>query len=176
MSTTTDTRKAGGRFKPGESGNPAGRPKGSRNKITELCSDLLGDDAEGIMQTAIRRAKKGDAVALRLCVERLVPIRAARDRTVIVELPDVRTAADLVAAAATVIERAAAGDMTLSEAKEFMQLLEVERRVIETSELAVRIEVLESQAAGSEDVGPAAAELARRVRRCVEDGGNKRCG
>jgi hypothetical protein len=70
-----------------------------------------------------------------------------------------RTAADLVTAAAAVIGRAAAGEMTLSEAREFMQLLEVDRRVSETSELAVRIQVLEAQAEGS-DLAPAAAELA----------------
>lgn len=151
----------------GQSGNPAGRKPGSRNRVTELCADLLGDDADEIMRECIKRAKKGDAVALRLCVERILPIRAARDRSVCVELPDVRTATDLVAAAATVIERAAAGDMSLSEAREFMGLLEVERRVIETSELAVRIEVLESQASAGGEVGPAVAELARRVRRVV---------
>jgi hypothetical protein len=121
------------------------------------------------MQTCIKRAQKGDAVALRLCIERLVPIKASRDRSVKVELPDVRSAADLVQAAAAVIERAAAGEMTLSEAKEFMQLLEVERRVIETSELAVRIEVLEREAAGGVDVGPVAAVLADRMRRRIEE-------
>jgi hypothetical protein len=155
------------KFVKGQSGNPAGRKPGSRNRVTELCADLLGDDADEIMRECIKRAKKGDAVALRLCVERILPIRAARDRSVCVELPDVRTATDLVAAAATVIERAAAGDMSLSEAREFMGLLEVERRVIETSELAVRIEVLESQASAGGEVGPAVAELARRVRRVV---------
>lgn len=164
MATTT-------KFAPGVSGNPAGRPKGRRNKITELCSDLLGDDAGDIMQTCIRRAKKGDAVALRLCIERLVPLRAARDRSVVVDLPAVSTAGDLVAAAGVVIERAAAGDMTLSEAKEFMALLSAERAMIETSELAVRIEVLEAQTAAGGGVAPTiAADLARRVRRSILEG------
>jgi hypothetical protein len=59
--------------------------------------------------------------------------------------------------------------MTLSEAKEFMALLEVERRVIETSELAVRIEVLERSAEGSGQA-PEIVELGRRIRRCVQEG------
>ena len=134
-----------GQFAPGVSGNPGGRPRGSRNKTTQLCADLLSGDAEAIVAKLIERAKKGDAVALKLCVDRLVPVRAARDRTVDVELPDIANVADLVAAAAAVVEHAAAGRITLSEAKEFMQLLEGQRRLVETADLAVRIEALEVQ-------------------------------
>jgi hypothetical protein len=140
--------------------------------MTELCADLLGDDAVQIMKECIKRAKKGDAVALRLCVERLVPVRASRDRSIVVEdLPDVAKAADLVSAAALVIARAAAGLMSLSEAKEFLALISAQRALIETQDLAVRLEVLEHQQA--EDAGgaplAAVAELTRRVRRQVLD-------
>lgn len=33
-------------FKPGQSGNPAGRPKGSRNKLSEAFLQALSDDFE----------------------------------------------------------------------------------------------------------------------------------
>ena len=33
-------------FKPGQSGNPAGRPKGSRNKLSEAYLKALADDFE----------------------------------------------------------------------------------------------------------------------------------
>jgi uncharacterized protein DUF5681 len=33
-----------GQFKPGQSGNPAGRPKGSRNKLSECFLKALADD------------------------------------------------------------------------------------------------------------------------------------
>ena len=75
---------------------------------------------------------------------------------------------DLVAAAAAVVRHAAAGEITLSEAREFMTLLEGQRRVIETAELAVRVEALERSGVTS-GVDPAerAAESARR--RSIEE-------
>jgi hypothetical protein len=160
-------RGALGRFRPGASGNPAGRPKGSRNKVTALCADLLGNDAESIMERLIKMAKKGEPAALRLAVERLVPIRAARDRAVELDLPDVRSAADLVIAAGAVIQHAACGALTLTEAREFMVLLEGQRKAIETSELAVRIEALEV-AAGADAAAGTDVDLAARVRKVLD--------
>lgn len=167
-------RKQDGRFAPGQSGNPAGRPKGSRNKMTALCADLLGADGEEIIREVVRRAKKGDGVAMRLCVERLVPVRAARDRAVeLGDVPAATVARDIVTAAAAVIQHAAAGDITLSEAREFLALLDVQRRAIETADLVVRLEALEGGAGQHPPIGfvsPAGgddpnADIAARVRR-----------
>jgi len=47
--------------------------------------------------------RKGDVVALKLCVDRLLPIRAVRDRAVELVLPAAESAADLMAATAVVI-------------------------------------------------------------------------
>jgi hypothetical protein len=136
--------KQAGQWAEGQSGNPAGRPRGSRNRLTKACADLLGDAAPDIMERLIKMAGKGHPVALKLCVERMLPARAARDRWVELAVPVVAQASDLVTAAAAVIERAAAGEITLSEAKEFMALIDSQRRAIETADLAVRIEALES--------------------------------
>ena len=45
-------------FQPGQSGNPKGRPRGSRNRATLLAQELLGDEGETIMRKAIELAKK----------------------------------------------------------------------------------------------------------------------
>jgi hypothetical protein len=62
-------------FEKGESGNPAGRPRGARNRATLLMENLLADDAEAIGRKAVEMAKGGDMAAIRLCMDRLAPAR-----------------------------------------------------------------------------------------------------
>ena len=62
-------------FEPGQSGNPAGKAKGTRNKVTLAIEALLDGEAEALTRKAIELAKAGDMAALRLCMDRLAPPR-----------------------------------------------------------------------------------------------------
>jgi uncharacterized protein DUF5681 len=44
-----DPKRAGGRFQPGNSGNPNGRPKGSRNRSTSEVEELLDNNEAAII-------------------------------------------------------------------------------------------------------------------------------
>src|SRR5260370_9096397 len=74
-------------FQKGQSGNPAGRPRGSRNKATLAAETLLEDELERLTREAIDRAMDGDPLLLRLCITRLLP--APRGRRVQLDLPGV---------------------------------------------------------------------------------------
>ena len=65
-----------GRFVPGKSGNPNGRPVGSKNAITLLKQSLelqlreqASDDMAQVMRTAIELAKAGDRSMIKLLLE-----------------------------------------------------------------------------------------------------------
>ncbi len=66
-----------GKFLPGNSGG-AGRPKGSRNKVTLACEELLEGEGEKLTRKAIDLALSGDTTALKLCIDRIIPPRKGR--------------------------------------------------------------------------------------------------
>ena len=108
-----------------------------------LAQELLAGDVEAVVQKLVEEAKGGKPWALRLVIERLVPSR--RSTAVEVELPRMERACDNALGVQAVIEAAAAGEITLDEAREFCALLESQRKILETSELEVRIEALEKR-------------------------------
>ena len=59
-------------FEPGQSGNPAGRRPGIIDRRIKY-RELLETNAEGFIQTAIDKAKEGDAVMLKLCIDKILP-------------------------------------------------------------------------------------------------------
>ena len=65
-------------WKRGCSGNPAGRPKGSLNKSTisarRLAQAYLNAAVEPVFQKLVEKAKEGDVQAIRLVVERILPV------------------------------------------------------------------------------------------------------
>lgn len=145
----TVKRVTGGKFAPGESGNPAGRPPGSRNERTEFLDALLGDDGELIVKQLVDAAKEGNPWAVRLAVERLIPEHGPR--RVNVKLGLVDSALAVTAAVADVIALAAGGSITLQDARAFLTLIDFQRRAIETEQLSGRLELLEARLMDRED-------------------------
>src|SRR6266566_6980876 len=89
-------RTRGRPFAKGQSGNPAGRRKGCRNKATRAAELYLDGEAEALVRKAVEMAYSGDGLMMRLCLERTIAPR--RERPVPVALPPVESAADLAPA------------------------------------------------------------------------------
>jgi Family of unknown function (DUF5681) len=137
----TEQKQRGRPFVKGESGNPAGKPKGARHKTTLAMEALLEGQAESLTRKAVEMALDGDTTAMRLCFERILPAR--KDRPVAFEMPVVATAGDAVKAAGALLAAVASGDLTPSEAAELSRLLENFTRVLEASEFEERLSKLE---------------------------------
>jgi len=106
-------------FKKGRSGNPAGRRFGSRNKRTVLAEKLFDDRAGELTTAAINFATRGEPVATRVCMDRVIP--RLRGRPLKFPLPELKTAADGVAAANAVVQGLAQGELTAEETAALMR-------------------------------------------------------
>lgn len=134
----------GGRFRPGQSGNPAGKPRGARHKTTLLAEKLMAGDAEEVVKAVVAKAKGGDMQAARIVLDRICPPR--RDSPVNLHLPAIESTADAGKLMAALLAAVAAGDVTPSEAIDVTRIIEGFAKIIEASEFEHRLRKLEEKA------------------------------
>ena len=60
-------------FKPGQSGNPSGRPKGSLNTTTEAAKAVLVKHTPELIEKAVQMALDGNETMLKVLIERILP-------------------------------------------------------------------------------------------------------
>jgi len=128
-------------YQKGQSGNPAGRPSGSRNKATLAAESLLEGELERLTREAIDRAMDGDPLLLRLCITRLMP--APRGRRVQLDLAGGGTVADVAASLEATIRAIAEGVISPLEASDVAEVIELQRRTVESLDLERRLAHLE---------------------------------
>ena len=121
MSLANTRRKQAGGFQKGQSGNPRGRPMGSRNNATLACEALLEGQAEALTQKAVDMALAGDTTALKICIDRIYPAR--KDRPVTFPLPPINTARDAADVMSSVMNAVAAGQLTPADASELSKVV-----------------------------------------------------
>ncbi|MFA5381827.1 MAG: DUF5681 domain-containing protein [Candidatus Micrarchaeia archaeon] len=130
-------------FKKGQSGNPSGKPKGTLSKTTKAAMVLLDGEAEALTRKAINKAKKGDPVALKLCLERIIPLR--RELPLSIKLPKVETVADIPKAMAAILSAVSRGRITPGEGQALSSMMELYRKGLELTELEARMAAIEEK-------------------------------
>jgi hypothetical protein len=129
-------------FKKGESGNPQGRPVGTRNKTTLAALSLIEDEGEQLARKAVELALDGDLPALKLCMDRLLP--PAKERPLeAFSLPQLNDQRSVLEALDTIAGKLSQGELLPAEATSICKVLEQYRKHFETTELAERLETLE---------------------------------
>ncbi|HDR9095088.1 DUF5681 domain-containing protein [Burkholderia vietnamiensis] len=132
-------------FRKGQSGNPAGKPKGTRDKRTAL-RELLQPHAADLVAKAVELAKAGDTTALRICIDRCIPAIKAKDQPISLS----GLSGSPAEMGKTVLQAMATGDITPNEAAAVMQVVTAQMRIVEVDDLLKRIEALEGNGDGEQ--------------------------
>lgn len=136
-----DENPSGGQrgWLPGQSGNPAGRPKGAKNKKTALV-EAFENEGSAIARKVIEAALAGDMTAANLVLQRLSPPLRARSEKVQFELtPD----APLTTQAQEILSAVAAGDVDPSTGKLLIDAISAFAGIKQVDDLEARLAALE---------------------------------
>lgn len=139
-------RPPGRPWAPGQSGNPAGRRPGSRNRAMVALDRIAEDAAEEVLRGVIEGARRGDARCAETILRRAWPER--RGRPVPVPLPDLRTPGDTAAAVAAIVKAVSEGTLSPEEGQMIAATVELHRRAVDVADIAARLEALEARSGG----------------------------
>lgn len=136
---STDEKQTARRshWKPGQSGNPKGRPPG-QSDITKLRASIA-EHVPGIVDRLVSAAKDGDVQAARLLIERVLPPVRPVEQPQPMDLPE----GDLTAKGQAILDATARGDLAPSQAAALIGAVGTLARVAEVDELARRVKALE---------------------------------
>lgn len=129
-------RLPNGRFQPGSSGNPSGRPKTD----SALIRAKLAEKGEAVAQQVLNSALSGDMQACKMVLDRITP--TLKPQAAPVRLDNAKTNS-LEGLARSFIEAAAGGQLPPDIAAQLVASVGTLARVIEVHELKERLDSLE---------------------------------
>lgn len=132
----------GGKFVKGQSGNPAGRPKGSRNRMSVLRESLVtAAEAREVVAKLVESAKAGDTQAASILMDRLWPKLKSQAPALAVPLPE----GDLADQAEAVFREMASGMIPVTDAGQMLAALASVVKIKESAEFEKRLRSLEQR-------------------------------
>lgn len=134
----TEKRVPAQAWKPGQSGNPKGRPPGV-GELAKLRA-ALADALPNVLDTVKAKALEGDIGAARLLLERVLPPLKAMEPAQALTLPD----GSLTDQGRAVLASVAAGELAPGQGAQLLAAIGSLARVAEIDELAARVAALEA--------------------------------
>jgi hypothetical protein len=114
-------------FAKGASGNPGGRPKGSRNKATLRVQEQIDERTDDLIERLIAKALEGNVAALKFCLDRVLPRTRARPAPMSLDLPQLGTVAGCNQAHVALIGAVADGELAPADARTMAALIDSHR-------------------------------------------------
>ncbi len=131
------------RWKAGQSGNPRGRPQGSRNKASLAVENLFLSEKEALSEKCIELALAGNLPALKIAVDRICPPR--KDTPIKVKLPRVDTIEDACQLTAALLDMVATGELTPTQGELLSRMVEKHTKNLQLNDLEARLLQLEEK-------------------------------
>lgn len=126
-------------WKPGQSGNPAGKPPGS-GELQKLRA-AISEHVPEIIDQLVTAARAGDIQAARLILERVLPPVKAIEQPQAIDMPP----GTLTDQGRAVLAAVAAGELAPGQGAQLLAAIGTLGKVVEVDELAARITALEKQ-------------------------------
>ena len=126
-------------WKPGQSGNPRGRPPGA-GEVAKLRA-AIADRVPELLAAMMARALEGDVGAARLLLERAIAPLKAAEQSQALSLPD----GTLTEQGRAVLASVASGELAPGQGAALLGAIGTLARVTEIDELARRIEEMEDK-------------------------------
>lgn len=136
---TTAKKKPPGRWKAGESGNPAGRKPGT-GEVAKLRA-AIGERVPELLAAMMTRALEGDVGAARLLLERAIAPLKAAEQAQALSLPN----GTLTEQGRAVLAAVAAGELAPGQGAQLLTAIGTLGKITELDELAARITALEGK-------------------------------
>lgn len=138
-------RDKNGQFLPGKTGNPKGKPKGTKSKRNQLIDTIMAEDdnAEAIIIQLVEQAKGGDTQAANILLARYAPPARSTYNNVNFQLDD-----DLspLQRGSQILDAVANGDLAPDVGNMLITSLTALARTAELVELEQRIAAMEAEA------------------------------
>ncbi len=99
--------------------------------VSEICNRLVDE------------AKKGNIQAIRLILDRILPVR--KELPISIDLPEIKCAQDVLTAIATVTRAIAEGHISVSEGEALSKIIDINFKTFELHDFQIRLEKLETQ-------------------------------
>ena len=136
--TTPKKKPPAHAWKPGQSGNPAGKPSGS-GELQKLRA-AIGEHVPEIINQLVTAARGDDIQAARLILERVLPPVKAIEQPQTIDLPD----GTLTDQGRAILRSVADGELAPGQGAQLLAAIGTLGKIAELDELAARITALEA--------------------------------
>lgn len=127
----------------GKSGNPNGRPSGSRNKVTITALNMIEGESEILSRKGIEAALNGNTQMLKFCLERIIPV--CKDTPVKTYIPIPKNLDDVAKMTKVILKKLSKGELTPSQAELIGRSADRHLKSLQLKDLEERIESIETQ-------------------------------